>query len=143
VAAAADLVHAGPEEEVARDPGAHEDETMERRDSQVARGDGETGGRTGTITESEEEVREDLARLWRVICHDDPHTTMEFVVEVFTGVFQLPARRAFELMLRVHETGSAVIGLWPRSVAERKIARARARARAGGFPLAFSMEEDD
>lgn len=106
-------------------------------------GAAEGAGRTITTTETEEEVREDLARLWRVICHDDPHTTMEFVVDVFTGVFRLPKRRAFELMLRVHDTGSAVIGLWPRSVAERKIERARALARAEGFPLTFSMEEDD
>lgn len=106
-------------------------------------GAGQRGGATTTLPESEEEVREDLARLWRVICHDDPHTTMEFVVDVFTGVFRLPARRALELMLRVHDTGSAVIGLWPRSVAERKIDRARALARAEGFPLTFSMEEDD
>jgi len=117
---------------------------MMGRSSLTPRGGAEKqGGGTITITESEEEVREDLARLWRVICHDDPHTTMEFVVDVFTGVFRLPARRALELMLRVHDTGSAVIGLWPRSVAERKIARARGRARAEGFPLTFSMEEDD
>jgi ATP-dependent Clp protease adaptor protein ClpS len=92
--------------------------------------------------ETDTDEREELARLWKVICHDDPITTMEFVVELFTTVFRQPAGRAMELMLRVHESGSAVIGLWPESVARRKVDRSHALARAEGFPLTFSLEED-
>lgn len=84
-----------------------------------------------------------LGRLWRVICHDDPHTTMDFVVDVLMQVFRQPSPRAFELMLRVHHAGSALIGSWPESVARKKVARAQAKARVDGFPLTFSVEEDD
>jgi len=83
-----------------------------------------------------------LANLWKVICHDDPHTTMEFVVDVLMRVFRQPAPRAGELMMRVHQTGSAVIGLWPESVARKKVSRAHAKARVEGFPLTFSVQED-
>jgi ATP-dependent Clp protease adaptor protein ClpS len=86
---------------------------------------------------------ESLAPLWRVICHDDPVTTMGFVVEVLQEVFRLPQARAFELMMRVHQTGSAVIGRWPESTAKQRAERARAKARAAGFPLTFTVERDD
>lgn len=86
---------------------------------------------------------ETLAPLWRVICHDDPVTTMDFVVEVLTQVFRLPTARAFELMLRVHHTGSAVVGRWPEAVAKARAERAQAKARAAGFPLTFTVERDE
>jgi ATP-dependent Clp protease adaptor protein ClpS len=89
------------------------------------------------------EVHESLAPLWRVICHDDPVTTMEFVVEVLREVFRLPQARAYELMMRVHHTGSAVIGRWPESTAKQRAERARTKARAAGFPLTFTVERDD
>jgi len=91
---------------------------------------------------SEAEVTPSLANLWKVICHDDPHTTMDFVVDVLIKIFRQPAPRAIELMMRVHTTGSAVIGIWPESVARKKANLAHARARAEGFPLTFSVEED-
>jgi ATP-dependent Clp protease adaptor protein ClpS len=91
----------------------------------------------------ETELHESLAPLWRVICHDDPVTTMNFVVDILQEVFRLPQARAYELMLRVHHTGSAVIGRWPESTAKQRVERARAKARAAGFPLTFTVERDD
>lgn len=92
--------------------------------------------------EESTEIVERLAPLWRVICHDDPITTMDFVVQVLTQVFRVPLATATEIMLRVHYTGSAVVGLWPEEVARRKANRARAKARAASFPLAFTVEPD-
>jgi ATP-dependent Clp protease adaptor protein ClpS len=93
--------------------------------------------------ETKEEVREQLAPLWRVICHDDPHTTMEFVVEVLRGVFRLTTPRAMEVMYQVHHAGAALVGRWPEEAARKKVNRATAKARAQGFPLTFTVEEDD
>ncbi len=99
-----------------------------------------------TAAETEEEVdtrvEETLAPLWKVICHDDPVTTMDFVVQVLMEVFRLPAARAMEVMLRVHHTGSAVVGRYPESTAKRRAERARSKARAAGFPLTFTVERD-
>ncbi|MEL6429707.1 MAG: ATP-dependent Clp protease adaptor ClpS [Planctomycetota bacterium] len=97
----------------------------------------------GTEELTDERVDERVGRLWRVICHDDPLTTMDFVVDVFTGVFRMPTSRAFERMMRVHNTGSAVLGLWPESVAQRKVDRTHSLARTRGFPLTLTLEEDD
>ncbi len=96
----------------------------------------------GTGVALEERIEEAVAPLSRVVCHDDPHTTMEFVVQVFTGVFRLPHPRAIEVMLEVHERGAGVVGHYPRAVAERKVKKATAMARTSGFPLTFSIEED-
>ncbi|MEM1449547.1 MAG: ATP-dependent Clp protease adaptor ClpS [Planctomycetota bacterium] len=98
----------------------------------------------GTLVLEEPETveKEQVANLWKVICHDDPHTTMDFVVDVLMKVFRQPAPRAVELMMRVHTTGSALIGLWPESVARKKVNRAHSKARVEGFPLTFSVEED-
>lgn len=94
------------------------------------------------LPDIEAESRDQLAPLWKVVCHDDPITTMDFVIDVLTHVFRQPMARAVELMYQVHYSGSATVGLWPESVAKRKVARAHAMARAGGFPLTFSVEEE-
>ena len=92
---------------------------------------------------TQEEVLEQLAPRWRVICHDDPITTMEFVVLVLREVFGLTQARAFERMMRVHTGGGADIGSWPEDEARVKVTRATARARSAGFPLTFTLEPAD
>lgn len=92
--------------------------------------------------DTEAEIEEQIAPLYRVICHDDPVTTMEFVVEVLRGVFKLPEARARELMYRVHNSGVAIIGRYPEETARRRVERATSRARASGFPLTFTIEKD-
>lgn len=91
--------------------------------------------------EAEIEHKEELAPLWKVVCHDDPVTTMEFVIEILRAVFRVRSVQAVELMYRVHHSGAAVLGHWPESAARRKVKRATALARSEGFPLTFSLEE--
>ena len=59
-----------------------------------------------TVTVLEVNVKERVAPMMRVVCHDDPYTTMEFVVGILTGVFRLPHARAVEIMLEVHQRGA-------------------------------------
>lgn len=94
------------------------------------------------VEETDVEADESLAPLWRVVCHDDPVTTMDFVVTVLTRVFRQPVPRAVEVMYRVHFTGAALVGLWPEDVARSKVDRAHLMARAEGYPLTFSTEAD-
>jgi ATP-dependent Clp protease adaptor protein ClpS len=99
-----------------------------------------------TLAPPEEETLErtddQLAPRWRVICHDDPVTTMEFVVQILRGVFGLSEARAHQVMMRAHAKGSATVGRWPEGEARAKVERAMARARAAGFPLTFTAEPD-
>lgn len=86
---------------------------------------------------------EQLGPLYAVVCHDDPVTTMEFVVQILRGVFRVTHTRAVEVMLLVHHTGTAVVGRYPKETAERKVGRATSLARTAKFPLTFTVEADD
>lgn len=86
------------------------------------------------------EVRE--PRMFRVFLHNDDYTTMEFVVEILTGVFRKNLDEAMAIMLSVHEKGQGSCGVYTREIAETKVAQVHARARKAGFPLRCSMEEE-
>lgn len=96
-----------------------------------------------TETVKQTEVKERLAPLSRVVCHDDPVSTMDFVMHVFMDHFRLTYDRAEDRMMTVHNQGAAVIGSYPRSLAEKRVTRAKGYARANGFPLTFSIEDDE
>ncbi|MDF1838775.1 MAG: ATP-dependent Clp protease adaptor ClpS [Planctomycetota bacterium] len=89
------------------------------------------------------EVKERLAPLSRVVCHDDPVSTMDFVMHVLMDHFRLTYDRAQDRMLTVHNKGAAVIAHYPRNLAEKRVTRAKGYARANGFPLTFSIEDDE
>ena len=81
-------------------------------------------------------------KLYKVILLNDDFTTMEFVVEVLQTFFFFFCERAMQVMLKVHNEGSAVCGVYPRDIAETKVAQVSAYAIQHGHPLRCSMEED-
>ena len=54
-----------------------------------------------------------------ILLNDDDHS-MEFVVEVLRKVFGYPQEKSFQLMLKAHEEGCAVVWTGPKEVAELK-----------------------
>jgi ATP-dependent Clp protease adaptor protein ClpS len=74
----------------------------------------------GTQTEEEAGTAtlERLSRPWSVIVHDDPVTLMTYVTNVFMKVFGYPLERAYQLMMEVHTTGSALVWTGDRERAE-------------------------
>ncbi|HET7295270.1 MAG TPA: ATP-dependent Clp protease adapter ClpS [Vicinamibacteria bacterium] len=80
--------------------------------------------------------------LYRVILHNDDYTTMQFVVEILESVFAKSPAEAHRIMMHVHTRGHGVCGLYTHEVAETKVAHVHERARANGFPLRASMEEE-
>ena len=81
-------------------------------------------------------------RLFRVVFHNDDYTTMDFVVEVLRGHFHKTEAEALHVMLTVHKKGAAVAGVYPRDVAETKVARVVQYARKRGMPLLLTTEPD-
>ena len=77
---------------------------------------------------------------WRVILHDDDVTTMDFVVHLLVTLFAKPQPEAVELMLLVHNTGSATVTVCPQERAELYVEQVRSLARARGYPLVASAE---
>ena len=60
-------------------------------------------------------------RLYKVVLLNDAYTTMEFVVEVLQRIFGMDFERATQIMLKVHQEGSAVCGIYPKDLAETKV----------------------
>jgi len=81
--------------------------------------------------------------MYRVILLNDDFTPMEFVVSILMELFQHPLARATQLMLEIHELGSAVCGVYPHEIAESKMARVETSSRKEGHPLRCLIERDE
>ena len=99
----------------------------------------ETGNRTRNLEQTRTRVISPA--LFKVLMLNDDYTTMEFVVEVLQTIFHKPPTEANRIMLSVHQRGAGLCGIYPWEIAETKVARVHARARAAGFPLKCSIEQ--
>lgn len=90
----------------------------------------------------EERKKTHRPRRWRVLLHNDDYTSMEFVVHILMTHFKKPPAEATFIMLQVHHKGVGVAGVYPRDVAETKVAEAMDEARAQGMPLLLTIEAD-
>lgn len=76
-----------------------------------------------------------------IVCNDDV-TPVEFVVSMLMHVFKHDEKSALELTLKIHNSGSAVAGIFSYEVAEQKGVDATNMARANGFPLIIKVEPE-
>jgi len=59
-------------------------------------------------------------KLWKVVFLNDDKTPMEFVIEVLTEIFKHNQDQAKNITLEIHNTGSAVAGVYTHEIAEQK-----------------------
>jgi ATP-dependent Clp protease adaptor protein ClpS len=90
----------------------------------------------------EERQKTAVPRRYKVIFHNDDYTTMEYVVEVLRRFFHKSETEALHIMLTVHKKGKAVAAVYPRDVAETKIAEVTQDARERGHPLLLTAEPE-
>jgi ATP-dependent Clp protease adaptor protein ClpS len=90
----------------------------------------------------EERQKPVVPRRYKVIFHNDDYTTMEYVVEVLRRFFHKTETEALHIMLTVHKKGRAVAGIYPRDVAETKVAEVMRDARDNGHPLLVTAEPE-
>jgi ATP-dependent Clp protease adaptor protein ClpS len=83
-----------------------------------------------------------LTPRYKVICHDDPKTTMDFVVLVLVQAFLKEPQEAVDLMFKVHEQGFAIVAVMPLEEAEFRVDKAHSMARTAGYPLTFTYEPE-
>jgi ATP-dependent Clp protease adaptor protein ClpS len=96
--------------------------------------------RRDTQLDVRERHRVKRPRMWKVLLHNDNFTTMDFVVEVLVGYFYKSHAEATHIMLQVHHKGVGVAGVYPRDVAESKVAVVTDAARTSGMPLLLTTE---
>ncbi|MBX9723879.1 MAG: ATP-dependent Clp protease adaptor ClpS [Candidatus Obscuribacterales bacterium] len=97
-------------------------------------------GGTGVATESKKKVEK--PPLYKVLLHNDDFTSMDFVVFILMSVFYKDEASARKIMLEVHNRGVGVAGVFTFEIAESKINKVSAMARANDFPLLCTMEEE-
>jgi ATP-dependent Clp protease adaptor protein ClpS len=79
--------------------------------------------------------------LYKVILFNDDYTTMEFVIEVLQRFFSMNLERAQQVMLKIHNDGSAVCGIYSRDIAETKMNQVLEFANQHEHPLRCGIEE--
>lgn len=81
-------------------------------------------------------------RRYEVTIYNDDFTTMEFVVMILIQVFFKSQAEAETLMLQVHHSDKAVVGIYSYDVAVSKVRKATNMAREAGFPLRLTIEPE-
>ena len=92
-----------------------------------------------------ERQRTDLRepRRYKVTIYNDDFTTMEFGVKRWVEVFLKSEAEAEALMLQVHHSDKAVVGIYSYDVATSKVRKATNMAREAGFPLRLTVEPEE
>jgi ATP-dependent Clp protease adaptor protein ClpS len=95
---------------------------------------------SAVITESE--IKLEKPKLFKVLLHNDDFTTMEFVIFVLMHVFLKNEAESFAIMMKVHEEGVGIAGIYTLEVATMKAEKAVNLARAREFPFLCTVEEE-
>ena len=97
---------------------------------------------SGTSVE-EAKPRLKKPRMFRVLLMNDDYTPMEFVVHILEAFFGMNREKATQIMLVVHTEGAAVVGIFPRDIAETKSEQVNHYAQENNHPLMSTVELAD
>jgi len=79
--------------------------------------------------------------MYQVVLLNDDYTPMEFVVEILQVYFHKDYETATQIMLKVHNEGRGVCGVFPKDIAYTKVELVLNHARKFRHPLKCVMEE--
>ena len=96
----------------------------------------------GSDVLEETETKLEKPKLFKVLLHNDDFTTMDFVVFVLQYVFARTEAEAFTIMLKVHNEGVGLAGVYPYEIATMKSGKAINLARSREYPLLCTVEEE-
>jgi ATP-dependent Clp protease adapter protein ClpS len=89
------------------------------------------------------QTRTDLAKSWVVIFHNDNSTTFDCVIEILMFTIGKAQHEAYQLTLKVHEEGQAVVAESTQEIAETLKTESIQRARFHGCPLKVTAERNN
>lgn len=79
---------------------------------------------------------------FKVLMYNDDFTTMEFVVDILSTIFNKSIEDANKIMLEVHNKGIGIAGIYPYDIALTKLTVAMKMASESGFPFKLTVEEE-
>jgi len=80
--------------------------------------------------------------MYKVIMFNDDYTPMYFVTELLMRYFQHTEDSANTIMMHIHERGLGICGIYPKDVAESKVAQVQTHCRKDEHPLRCSFERE-
>lgn len=97
---------------------------------------------TGEGVESVEKIKDEVREpgMFHVILLNDNYTPMDFVVEILTKIFNKSENDAINLMMKVHNDGSAIVGTYIEDIAVTKSEIVKKVAKENGFPLKTKVQ---
>ncbi len=98
---------------------------------------------TDSIVKTRTRVDVKIPSSYKVIYINDDVTTMDFVIETLTAIFNLTRESSEELVYKIHTDGSAVVAVLPYEMAEQKGIEVTMLARQHGFPLVVKLEIEE
>ncbi|QQF51521.1 ATP-dependent Clp protease adaptor ClpS [Campylobacter fetus] len=87
-------------------------------------------------------IKDFKPNLFKVMLLNDEVTTMDFVVMILIDIFNKSKNEAIELMLKIHQSGRAICGIYTKEIAQTKQMEVLNLAKANGFPLKCVIEEE-
>ena len=102
--------------------------------------EGDSEDESGIATVSRTKIKK--PKLFKVLLHNDDYTTMEFVVMILKRVFAKAGAEAERVMLKVHQEGTGICGVYTHEIAETKTQKVLDLAKEHGHPLMCSFEEE-
>jgi len=100
-----------------------------------------TKHQNGELLEAQR-TRLEPPKLYKVLLLNDDYTPMDFVIVVLQRFFAMDTEQATRIMLKVHNEGRGICGVFPRDIAATKVEQVSAFARQHQHPLACVMEEN-
>lgn len=97
---------------------------------------------TEVNVEQKTKVNVEVPSLWKVIILNDDQTPMDFVIGLLTTIFKHNESDAHDITLEIHNTGSAVAGVYSYEIAEQRGLEATQVSRTNGFPLQIQVEKE-
>lgn len=83
-----------------------------------------------------------LPKKYKVVILNDNFTPFEFVMLILMTIFKHPENIAKDITLKIHNEGSAVVGIYNYEIAEQKVFETTSLARANSFPLESKYEPE-
>ena len=92
----------------------------------------------------DEKIKQKIAEpnLYKVIMLNDDATPMDFVIDVLVQIFKHSETTARDLTTKIHEEGSAIVGVYTFEIAEQIGLETTNLARSSGFPLKVELEKE-
>ena len=93
------------------------------------------------FSDTAKKIEPKLPKLFKVIVLNDDYTPMEFVVMVIKQIFNKSDDEATRIMLKIHNDGMAVCGIFTFDIAEMKMNQVINLAKEHRHPLQSIIEK--